>query len=49
MVETDNPTDILDASAKSNPLKIFNVHPVIDMAEWAQKLQQGVEFRDSIG
>ena len=49
VVETDNPTDILDASAKFNPLKVFNVHPVIDMAEWAQKLQEGVEFRDSIG
>ena len=49
VVETDNPTDILDASAKFNPLKVFTVHPVIDMAEWAQKLQEGVEFRDAIG
>lgn len=48
-METDNPTDILDAFAKFNPLNVFNVHPVIDMAEWAQKLQEGVEFGDSIG
>jgi hypothetical protein len=46
---TDNPTDILDASAKFAPLKVFNVYPVVDMTEWAQKLQEGVEFRESIG
>jgi hypothetical protein len=28
---------------------VFSVHPVIDMAEWAQKLQEGVEFRESVG
>jgi hypothetical protein len=49
VVETGNPTDILDASAKFAPLKVFNVYPVVDMTEWAQKLQEGVEFRESIG
>jgi Domain of unknown function (DUF3303) len=49
VVETDNPNDILDASAKFAPLKLFNVYPVVDMTEWAQKLQEGVEFRESIG
>ncbi len=49
VVETDDPTDILDASAKFAPLKMFTVYPVIDMAEWAQKLQEGVEFRESVG
>jgi hypothetical protein len=28
---------------------LFNVYPVVDMTEWAQKLQEGVEFRESIG
>jgi hypothetical protein len=49
VVETDDPADILDASAKFAPLKMFSVYPVIDMAEWAQKLQEGVEFRESVG
>ena len=33
VVETDEPTDILDASAKFAPLKMFTVHPVIVMTE----------------
>ena len=49
VVETGDPTDILDASAKFAPLKVFNAYPVVDMTEWAQKLQEGVEFRESIG
>ena len=49
VVETDNPNDILDASAKFAPLKVFTVYPVVDMTEWPQKLQEGVEFRESIG
>lgn len=49
VVETDDPTDILDASSKFSPLKMFTIHPVIDMADWAQKLQDGVDFRESIG
>jgi hypothetical protein len=28
---------------------VFSVYPVIDMAEWAQKLQEGVEFTESVG
>lgn len=49
VVETDNPNDILDATAKFGPLKVFSIYPVVDMAEWAQMLQEGVEFRESIG
>ena len=49
VVETDNPNDVLDASAKFAPLKVFTVYPVVDITEWAQKLQEGVEFRESIG
>ena len=33
VVETDEPTDILDASAKFAPLKMFTVHPVVVMTE----------------
>jgi Domain of unknown function (DUF3303) len=45
VVERDNPADIIEASAKFSPLKVFTVHPVIDMADCAQKLQEGVDLR----
>jgi len=28
---------------------MFQIYPVVDMAEWAQTLQKGIEFRDSVG
>jgi hypothetical protein len=28
---------------------VFQIHPVVDMNEWAEAAQQGVDFRDSVG
>lgn len=49
VVETDNPAELLDATAKFAPFNTFHVYPVVDINDWAQAGQAGVEFRDSIG
>ncbi len=49
VVETDNPAELLDATAKFAPYNIFQVYPVVDINEWAQTAQVGVDFRGSIG
>jgi len=49
VVETENPAELLDATAKFVPFNVFQIHPVVDMDDWAQAAQQGVEFRESIG
>jgi hypothetical protein len=48
VVETDNPADLLDAVGKFAPMLEYQIHPVVDIADWARKLQEGVEFRESI-
>jgi Protein of unknown function (DUF3303) len=48
VVETDNPADILDGVTKFGPLNAFDLHPVVDLADWIQSAQEGVEFRESI-
>jgi hypothetical protein len=48
VVETDNPTDLLDAAGKFGPFNEFQLYPVVDVAEWVQAMQEGTEFRDSI-
>jgi hypothetical protein len=46
--ETDNPADLLDSVAKFAPFNEFQIYPVVDITEWAQAAQKGVEFRESI-
>ena len=48
VVETDNPMDLLDAVGKFAPMLEYQIHPVVDIADWARTLQEGVEFRESI-
>jgi Domain of unknown function (DUF3303) len=48
VVETDNPSDLLDGTTKFAPYNVFQIHPVVDIAEWAQTAQGGVDFRESI-
>ena len=49
IVETDNPAELLADTAKFVPFNVFQIHPVVDMNEWAQAAQQGIDFRDSVG
>jgi hypothetical protein len=49
VVETDNPAELLESTAKFATFNVFQVYPVVDMAEWAQTLQKGIEYRDSVG
>ena len=48
VVETDNPADLADTTSKFGFIAEYQIHPVVDIDEAAQLLQQGVEFRDSI-
>jgi hypothetical protein len=47
-VETDDPADLLDAISKFGPLLEYQIHPVVEIADWARMLQEGAEFRESI-
>src|SRR5215218_6110668 len=49
IVETDNPTELLTETLKFAPFNVFNIHPVVDMNEWAQAAQGGIDFRGSVG
>jgi Protein of unknown function (DUF3303) len=49
IVETDNPVELLTETAKFAPFNEFHIHPVVDMDEWAQAIQGGIDFRSSIG
>jgi hypothetical protein len=49
VVETDNAAELLDGTGKFAPFNVFHIYPVVDIAEWAQTAQEGVEFRGSIG
>lgn len=48
VVETDHPTELLNATGKFAPYNAFQIYPVVDIGEWAQQAQDGVEFRESI-
>jgi hypothetical protein len=48
VMETDNPANLLDSAAKFTPFNQFQIYPVVDVAEWAQTVRSGVEFRESI-
>jgi hypothetical protein len=48
IVETDDPAELLNGTAKFAPFNEFQIHPVVDMAEWTQAGQEAIDFRDSI-
>ena len=48
VVETDSPAELLDGTGKFSPLNEFQLYPVVDIADWVQAAQDGVEFRESI-
>jgi hypothetical protein len=48
VVETDNPADLADTTSKFAMIAEYQIYPVVDIAQAAQALQEGVEFRDSI-
>jgi hypothetical protein len=45
IVETDNPTELLTETSKFTPFNVFQIFPVVDMDEWAQAAQGGIDFR----
>jgi hypothetical protein len=49
VVETDNPADLADTTSKFAMIAEYQIYPVVDIAQAAQALQEGVAFRDSIG
>ncbi|MFI9413239.1 DUF3303 domain-containing protein [Nocardia gamkensis] len=48
VVETDNPMDLADAPNKFAFFADYQIYPVVDIAEAAQAVQDGAEFRASI-
>ena len=48
IVETDDPKELLNETMKFAPYNSFQIHPVVDINEWAEAAQQGVEYRTSI-
>ena len=48
IVETDNPAELLTETLKFAPFNAFQIHPVVDMGDWAQAAQQGIDFRASV-
>ena len=41
----DNPSGLLAETAKFTPFNVFQIYPVVDMDEWAQAAQGGIDFR----
>ena len=48
LVETDDAATIADISGKFGPLLVSQVHPVMEMADWAQVVGAGIEWRGSV-
>lgn len=48
VIETDNPADVADATAKFAFIADYQVIPVVDIEEQVRALQAGVDFRESI-
>lgn len=48
IVETDHAAELLTGTMKFAPFNTFNIYPVVDMNEWAQAAQEGIDFRSSI-
>ena len=49
VVETDNPMDLAEGASKFGFAMEYQIYPVVDVAEGVQSVQEGVEFRESIG
>jgi hypothetical protein len=48
VVETDNPAELLNDTAKFAPYNVFQIYPVVDISDWAHQAQDGIEYRESI-
>jgi Protein of unknown function (DUF3303) len=48
VIETDNPSDLTDATGKFAHLLDYQIYPVVDIDQSAQSMEEGAEFRDSI-
>jgi hypothetical protein len=51
VIETDNPSDLTDATGKFGHLLDYQIYPVVDIDQSAQSMEEGAEFRelDQIG
>lgn len=49
VVESDNPAELVEITSQFATILHYQIYPVIDMAEAAQAMQQGVEFREAVG
>jgi hypothetical protein len=49
IVETDNPSELLTETSKFAPFNVFQIYPVVDMNEWVPAVQEGIDFRGSVG
>ena len=49
VVETDNPADLAETTGQFGTLLDYQIYPVIEIAESAQSMQKGAEFREAVG
>jgi hypothetical protein len=49
VVETDNPADLVETTGQFATILDYQIYPVVDIAQAAQALQRGVEFREAVG
>ncbi len=49
VVETDNPMDLAETTAKFATFADWQIEPVLDIADAVGLAQAGIEFRESIG
>lgn len=48
VVESENPADLAEATAKFSTIADYILYPVIDIDESVAILQQGIDFRESV-
>jgi hypothetical protein len=48
VIETDNPSDLADTTAKFGPYVDYQIYPVQDIADTVRAAQEGLAFRDSV-
>jgi hypothetical protein len=49
VVETDSPADLVETTGQFATILDYQIYPVVDIAQAAQALQRGVEFREAVG
>jgi hypothetical protein len=49
VIETDNPADLAETTAKFGVFAEYRIDPVLDAAEAVALAQAAIEFRESIG